>query len=105
MPEKLVAIHPHALERLPVRGGTENEVRLTVLCGESFPGKLGHVGFRRNFTRAGDWLGGRFESKQYGTIYGLELLNANSQLAKGDGGNLVLVNEVLRLRRELPLAM
>lgn len=38
-----------------------------------------------------------------GTVYGIELLNANQQLRSEDGGNLVVVNEALGLRREVPL--
>ena len=39
-----------------------------------------------------------------GTIYGIELLNANEQLAKEDNGFLILVNEASHIQRELPLA-
>ena len=38
-----------------------------------------------------------------GTVYGIELLNANEQLRSEDGGNLVLVNEVEGRKREIPL--
>jgi uncharacterized protein YuzE len=38
-----------------------------------------------------------------GTVYGIELLNANRQLRSEDGGNLVVVNEALDQRREIPL--
>ena len=38
-----------------------------------------------------------------GTVYGIELLNANEQLRAEDGGNLVVVNEALGERRELSL--
>ena len=37
----IVRLHPHALERLAERGATEEEVRATVLGGESFPAKFG----------------------------------------------------------------
>ena len=37
-----------------------------------------------------------------GTVYGIELLNANAQLRGEDAGNLVLVNEASGERRELP---
>ena len=40
-----------------------------------------------------------------GTVYGIELLNANAQLEAEDGGNLVVINETLGERRELPLAV
>jgi uncharacterized protein YuzE len=39
-----------------------------------------------------------------GTVYGIELLNANEQLTAGDGGALVVVNEALGERREIPLS-
>jgi len=39
-----------------------------------------------------------------GTIYGIELLNANEQVLAEDGGLLVVVNEALNERREVPLA-
>ena len=39
-----------------------------------------------------------------GTVYGIELLNANEQLRAGDEGLLVVVNEALGERREIRLA-
>jgi len=39
-----------------------------------------------------------------GTIYGIELLNANEQVLAEDGGLLVVVNEALNERSEVPLA-
>jgi uncharacterized protein YuzE len=38
-----------------------------------------------------------------GTVYGIELLNANQQLRDEDHGNLVIVNEAIGERREVPL--
>jgi uncharacterized protein YuzE len=38
-----------------------------------------------------------------GTVYGVELLNANEQLQAGDDGSLVIVNEELGERREVRL--
>jgi uncharacterized protein YuzE len=38
-----------------------------------------------------------------GTVYGIELLNANEQLRASDDGLLVVVNEALGERREVPL--
>jgi len=38
-----------------------------------------------------------------GTVYGIELLNANQQLCSEDQGNLVIVNEAAGDRREIPL--
>ena len=40
-----------------------------------------------------------------GTVYGIELLNANAQLEAEDDGNLIVVNESLGQRQKLPLAV
>ena len=37
-----------------------------------------------------------------GTVYGIELLNANHQLRSEDHGNLVIINEAIGERREIP---
>ena len=39
-----------------------------------------------------------------GTIYGIELLNANALLRAEDKGNLVVINEAVGDRQEIPLA-
>ena len=38
-----------------------------------------------------------------GTVYGIELLNANQQLGAEDNGNLVIVNQALAQRQEIRL--
>ena len=38
-----------------------------------------------------------------GTVYGIELLNANEQLRGEDNGNLVFINEAKGGRQEIPL--
>ena len=38
-----------------------------------------------------------------GTVYGIELLNANAQLRAGDGGRLIVVNEAIGEQKEIPL--
>jgi uncharacterized protein YuzE len=40
-----------------------------------------------------------------GTVYGIELLNANTQLEAEDDGNLIVINEALGQSRKLPLAV
>jgi uncharacterized protein YuzE len=40
-----------------------------------------------------------------GTVYGIELLNANEQLRREDKGGLVVINEATGERIELPLAI
>jgi uncharacterized protein YuzE len=39
-----------------------------------------------------------------GTVYGIELMNANAQLAGEDHGALTVVNEASGQRHELPIA-
>ena len=38
-----------------------------------------------------------------GTIYGVELLNANEQIIRQDGGKFLVINEVTGEKAELPL--
>ncbi len=38
-----------------------------------------------------------------GTVYGIELLDANTQLRAADGGRLVVIDEVAGRRIEVPL--
>jgi uncharacterized protein YuzE len=38
-----------------------------------------------------------------GTVYGIELLNANEQLTRDNGGGLVVVNQATGAYAELPL--
>ncbi|QCQ22382.1 DUF2283 domain-containing protein [Desulfoglaeba alkanexedens] len=40
-----------------------------------------------------------------GTIYGIELLNANEQLNREDMGRLLVINEATGEEKELPLAV
>ncbi len=40
-----------------------------------------------------------------GTIYGIELLNANEQLQRGGTGRLLIINEATGEQKEFPLSM
>jgi len=40
-----------------------------------------------------------------GTVYGIELLNANAQLQAEDGGNFVVVNEAEGQQQSVPLVV
>ena len=40
-----------------------------------------------------------------GTIYGIELLNANEQLQRGDTGRLLIINEATGEQKEFPLSI
>ena len=60
----MVLFHPHALERLSERGATEEEVRATILEGETFSAKYGRTGFRRNFHFDSVWRNRHYAMKQ-----------------------------------------
>ena len=59
-----IRFHPHALERMVLRGTTEQEVEATVEEGEEFPARFGRTGFRRNFLFDSIWLGRYYRTKQ-----------------------------------------
>ncbi len=61
MPTRL---HPHAADRLPERGASEDEVLHTVAEGEEFPAKYGRTGFRRNFAFNDIWRDKHYATKQ-----------------------------------------
>ena len=59
-----INIHPHAREGLKERGATEDEIRKTVLYGETFPAKYGRTGFRYNFVFDDTWREKHYQTKQ-----------------------------------------
>ena len=59
-----VLLHPHAVQRLPERGASVEEVIETVLSGEEFPAKFNRTGFRLNHSLAGLWRGKPYNTKQ-----------------------------------------
>lgn len=63
--------HSHARERMRERGATEEDVKATILEGETFPVKYGRTGFRRNFAFDNLWLGRHYETKQV-EVYAVE---------------------------------
>lgn len=60
----MVRLHNHAQERMIERGANESEVIDTVEQGETFPGKYGRTGFRRNFPFNDSWRGKHYDTKQ-----------------------------------------
>jgi len=59
-----VRIHPHARDRMELRGASVEEVEVAVAKGEQFPAKHGRTGFRRNFAGAHAWRERMFDTKQ-----------------------------------------
>lgn len=59
-----VRSHPHARQRMGGRGATEDEIKAAIEQGESFPGKFGRTGFRRNFVFDREWRGKYYRTKR-----------------------------------------
>ena len=59
-----IRFHPHAHERMQERGATEEEVKITIESGESFPAKFGRTGFRSNFSFFSEWRGKFYNTRQ-----------------------------------------
>ena len=57
-------IHPHAADRMAMRGASDDEVFATLRSGERFPAKHGRTGFRRNFPGPFSWRDRMFDTKQ-----------------------------------------
>lgn len=60
----MIKIHSHALERCKERGGTEDEINITIQNGEIFPAKFNRTGFRHNFDYNGFWNNKFYQNKQ-----------------------------------------
>ena len=71
-----------------------NALRLITLLGERGTITVTEVSDELNVDIAAD-----------GSVYGIELLNANEQLRAADQGKLVLVDEVAGKEVELPLSL
>ncbi len=63
--------------------------------------RLQEKGVQVNSVRVSDEL--NVDLAPDGTVYGIELLNANQQLRAGDDGALVVINEALGDRQEIRL--
>jgi hypothetical protein len=47
---KTIVLSQHALEQMPDRGTTREEVEAAIHAGERVPAKEGRIAFRKNFT-------------------------------------------------------
>jgi len=59
-----IVFSQHALDQMPDRGTTREEVEVTITAGERVPAKQGRIAFRRNFPYRRDWKGRHYEVKQ-----------------------------------------
>ena len=61
---KVIVFSRHALEQMPDRGATREEVEIAIHEGEKIPAKEGRIAFRRNFPFQKEWKGHYYEIKQ-----------------------------------------
>ena len=61
---KTIVLSRHALEQMPDRGTTREEVEAAIHAGERVPAKEGRLAFRKNFAFQQDWKGRYYEVKQ-----------------------------------------
>jgi len=61
---KSVVFSRHALEQMPDRGATQEEVEATIRTGERIPAKGRRIAFRKNFLFQQQWKGRHYEVKQ-----------------------------------------
>jgi hypothetical protein len=63
MPKKII-FSQHALERLPERGVTREEVEATINTGERINAKSGRTAYRKSFPFAAEWKNRYYDIKQ-----------------------------------------
>lgn len=61
---KSIIFSKHALEQMPDRGASAEEVESAILTGESVPAKRNRLAFRKNFAFRKNWKGRYYEMKQ-----------------------------------------
>jgi hypothetical protein len=64
MDAKQVVLSQHALERLPERGVTREEVESAIASGERIKAKRGRTAYRKNFPFKDKWKNRYYEIKQ-----------------------------------------
>jgi hypothetical protein len=62
--ESRIAFSQHALNHMPSRGTTRDEVEEAVRSGERLAAKRGRHGYRKNFPYRAEWKGRYYETKQ-----------------------------------------
>jgi uncharacterized protein YuzE len=96
--------HAHAVIRMIERGAREAEkVQLSydVTRNIAYLRLRESAGVQVETVRLSDEV--NVDLAPDGTVYGIELLNANAQLRAADGGRFVVVDEVAGRRIEVPL--
>lgn len=58
----------HALDQMPDRGATREEIETAIRSGEKLPAERGRIAFRKNFSYGQIWKGHYYETKQVVTV-------------------------------------
>jgi len=61
---KPILFSQHALDQMPDRGATKDEVEAAIRTGEFAPAKSKRVSYRKNFPFNKDWKGRKYAVKQ-----------------------------------------
>jgi hypothetical protein len=61
---KSILFSQHALEQMPDRGATREEVESAIRTGDFAPAKSNRLSFRKNFPFNEDWKGRKYSIKQ-----------------------------------------
>ena len=61
---KPIVFSRHALDQVPARGATPEEVEAAIRSGEQVPAKAGRRAYRKNFPFQKHWKGRYYETKQ-----------------------------------------
>ncbi|MDP2916377.1 MAG: DUF4258 domain-containing protein [Dehalococcoidia bacterium] len=64
MVAKRIVLSKHALEQMPARGATREEVETAIASGERIMAKSGRVAYRKNFSFEARWKNRYYEIKQ-----------------------------------------
>ena len=64
MADGAIAFSQHALDHMPARGTTRDEVEETVRSDERLAAKRGRHAYRKNFPYRSEWKGRYYETKQ-----------------------------------------
>ena len=72
MVKSRIVFSRHALEHMPSRGTTRDEVEETVRSGERLAAKRGRRACRKNFPYRSEWKGRYYETKQVMPVVAIE---------------------------------
>ena len=61
---KAIVFSKHALQQMPDRGATRDEVEAAISAGELLPAKNDRIAFRKNFPFNQEWKGRSYAVKQ-----------------------------------------